>query len=143
MHGLLSSSHLTHINQEKRPKILIVDDDEDLLKLLVFAFEAEGFNVQGVTRGKEAMAYLSNEKNIHSLSLLILDRLLPDMEGIEILQQFAEKLKHVPVVILSILSAEKDVIFGLKHGATDYIAKPFNLPILMEKVAALIALEMD
>lgn len=137
-------SHSIHDDQEKRPKILIVDDDEDLLKLLMFAFEAEGFDVHGLTSGKEAAAYLSHEKNIYSLSLLILDRLLPDMDGIEILQQFAEKLRHhVPVIILSILSAEKDVVFGLKQGALDYIAKPFNLPILMEKASALIALKAN
>jgi DNA-binding response OmpR family regulator len=142
MDDQLVSSHLAHSNKRKPHKVVIVDDDEDLLKLLLFTFDAEGFDVYGMTNGKEAISYLSNDQNLESISLLILDRLLPDMDGLEILQQFAEKFKHrVPVLILSVLSAEKDVIHGLKQGAVDYIPKPFNFPILMEKVLALIARE--
>lgn len=124
---------------QERNKIIIVDDDEDLLAMLVDAFESEGYEVHGMTRGKEALSYLMEEKNIETAALLILDRLLPDMDGLEILRQFVEKYqKRVPVLILSVLSGERDVLSGLKQGAIDYISKPFNFPIMMEKSLSLI-----
>ncbi|MBN9378570.1 MAG: hypothetical protein BGO14_08750 [Chlamydiales bacterium 38-26] len=123
---------------QKRNTIVIVDDDLDLLKLLLSAYEAEGFDVKGFSNGKEAIAYLDLDSNIQTTRLLILDRLLPDMDGLDILRQFSQKLKaHTPVLILSVLSGERDVLSGLKEGAVDYIEKPFNLTILMEKTTAL------
>lgn len=119
-------------------KVLIVDDDADLMRLLVAGFKAKGFEVKSFLKGKEALSYLQNETEAKSLSLLILDRILPDMDGIEILRFFIEKYKGiVPVLILSTLSAEKDVLEGLKKGAVDYVSKPFSLPILMQKALAL------
>lgn len=124
----------------ERNTIVIVDDDDDLLKMLVYAFEAEGFKVQGLATGKEALAYLKEEKNLDTIRLLVLDRVLPDMEGLDILNQLVDKLKNrIPVLVLSVLGAEKDVVFGLKHGAIDYVTKPFSLPILMEKSLTLIS----
>lgn len=120
-------------------KIVIVDDDADLLHLLAFAFEAESFEIQGIETGKAAMDYLKEEKNAETTSLLVLDRLLPDMDGLEILKHLPPSFKEkVPVLFLSILSAEKDVLSGLKEGAIDYVTKPFSLPIFMEKAMALI-----
>lgn len=125
---------------EKRKRIIIVDDDEDLLKLLVFSFEAQGFEVKGFSKGKEAIEYLLNEKNVEPVALLILDRILPDIEGIDILKKFIGKYKNkVPVLILSALSSERDVITGLKFGAIDYVSKPFSLPILIEQALTLIS----
>ena len=120
--------------------IVIVDDDEDLLHLLVALFSSQGYHVQDFKTGKEALVYLLNEGNIASMGLLILDRILPDMDGIEILKLFRAKFhEKVPVLILSVLSAEKDVMEGLKKGAVDYMAKPFSIPILMQKVQKMIA----
>ncbi len=120
-----------------KKKIVIVDDDEDLLLMLAFAFESKGFEVEKIKTGKAALKYFSNEKNLKEASVLILDRMLPDMDGLAILKG----LKHpaIPVLILSVLSAEKDILEGLTSGAIDYIPKPFNLPILMQKVFALIS----
>lgn len=122
--------------------VAIVDDDEDLLQLLMTLFKSEGFDVQGFKNGKEALAYLLNEKNIPSISLLILDRMLPDMDGIEILKLFRSKFHDkIPVLILSVLSAEKDVLQGLQKGAIDYMAKPFSIQILLQKARKLISHE--
>lgn len=119
--------------------VVIVDDDEDLLKILTFSFKSEGFDVVGFVDGTSALQFLTDEKNLSSVSLLILDRLLPDMDGIKILKQLSEKhTKHIPVLILSTLSAEKDILTGLKFGAVDYVTKPFNLHILLEKSLRLI-----
>ena len=116
-------------------KVIIVDDDEDLLRLLVFAFKEKGFEPSTLSTGKEALSYLMREENTKDAVLLILDRILPDMEGLDILKQFKPK---IPVLILSALSSEKDVLAGLKLGAVDYIPKPFSLPILMQKALSLI-----
>lgn len=124
---------------KKRNTVIIVDDDEDLLKLLVFAFESEGFTTHGIASGKEALAYLCDESKTESACLLILDRILPDMDGLDILKRLPEKTKmRTPVLILSMLAEERDVLTGIKSGAVDYITKPFNLPVLLEKSIALI-----
>lgn len=126
--------------EKKHKKIVIVEDDEDLLPLLIAAFQAQGFDVHEIINGKEASDYLMEEKNLDSLCLIILDRFLPDMDGIEILKQFINKFHNrVPVLIFSILSSEKDVIEGFKYGAVDYVTKPFSLPILMSKALSLIS----
>lgn len=120
-------------------KVVIVDDDEDLMRLLIATFESQGYEVKGIGTGKEAIAYLREESHVKSLSLLILDRILPDMDGIEILRFFIEKYDGlVPVLILSTLSAEKDVLEGLKKGAVDYVSKPFSVNILIQKARKLI-----
>jgi DNA-binding response OmpR family regulator len=123
-------------------KVVIVDDDEDLLRLLISLFKSEGFEVQGFKTGKEALVYLLNETNISTMCLLILDRILPDMDGIEILKLFRSKYHDpIPILILSVLSAEKDVMQGLQQGAVDYMAKPFSIPILLQKARKLISHE--
>ena len=128
-----------------KKKIIIVDDDEDLLKMLVYAFKAKGFATEEFTTGKKALHYLLNKKNLKDACLLILDRMLPDMEGLDILKQFDEKYPegHIPVLILSALSAEKDVLEGLKLGAVDYVTKPFGLPVLLQKAMTLIKREKE
>ncbi len=120
-------------------QVVIVDDDEDLLRLLVSAFQAQGFETKGVTTGKEALKILLDETQVASTCLFILDRMLPDMDGLDILKQFRDKFPNqVPVLILSTLSSEKDILEGLKKGAVDYISKPFSLPILLEKALKLV-----
>ena len=120
-----------------KKKIVIIDDDEDLLILLTHAFEKEGFEVITFVKGADASLYLSNPKNLQNVSLILLDRLLPDSDGLEILQHFREK-SEIPVLILSVLSSEKDVLNGLKTGAVDYVSKPFSLPVLIKKAKMLI-----
>ena len=120
-------------------KIFVVDDDESLLRLLMSAFKSKGYEVVSIKNGHEAIEYLKKENEVNSLSLLVLDRILPDMDGIEILRFFSEKYqKKLPVIILSSLSAQKDVLEGLKLGATDYLPKPFNIDVLLQKVEHMI-----
>lgn len=126
------------MSSSESKRVVIVDDDEDLLKSLTFILKSEGLEVQGFLTGKEALVYLLKEENINQCSLLILDRLLPDMDGLEILRTLNTKFpKHCPVLILSLLSSDKDVLSGLTTGALDYITKPFNLEIFAEKVKKL------
>lgn len=122
-----------------RNRVIIVDDDEDLLKLLSSSFQSKGYEVKTFVTGKEGSSYVLSEKNLTHACLIILDRMLPDMDGIDILKNLKEKNSfEVPVLILSVLSSEKDVLSGLKKGAVDYVAKPFSLPVFMQKAMSLI-----
>lgn len=126
-------------NSNGKKNVIIVDDDTDLLRMLVFAFKAEGYPVISFENGREAFTFLKDEKNLEGACLLILDRLLPDMDGIEILKSYSSKFnKQIPVMFLSVLSGERDVLTGLKEGAVEYVTKPFSLPILLEKATNLI-----
>jgi DNA-binding response OmpR family regulator len=120
-------------------KIVIVDDDNDLLRLLAAAFKAQNFEVKAISSGQEAMNYLMDEKNTLDIQLIILDRLLPDMDGMDIMRTFRQKFADkIPILILSVLSAEKDVTEGLEKGAVDYISKPFSIHVFMQKVKKLL-----
>jgi DNA-binding response OmpR family regulator len=126
--------------ESNEPKtIVIVDDDEDLLKLFSATLKGMGYVVKTFPAGTEALNALIENKMIDSTNLLILDRMLPDMDGIEILKELQSKTAiSCPVLFLSVLSSEKDVLKGLKEGAVDYITKPFSIELLMMKVKKLI-----
>lgn len=121
-------------------KIVIVDDDEFLLKLISYTFEANGYDIQTFSTGKECLDYLSDLANLQNTKLIILDRLLGDMDGLDILRILSKQYpKQMPLVlILSALSAETDVLQGLDLGAVDYLAKPFSPDILLDQVRNLL-----
>lgn len=126
--------------KDTKRKIVIVDDDEDIIHLLSYELKNLGVEVQSFANGKEALDFLLNEKNLTDVSLLILDRVLPDMDGLEILRQFYHAFpKKIPVLILSMLASEKDILNGLKTGAIDYVAKPFSVYLLLQKALNLMA----
>jgi two-component system alkaline phosphatase synthesis response regulator PhoP len=116
--------------------VIVVDDDKDLLKLIAFSLKQKGFSVQVFERGRTALQYMAKKRNLQSVCLILLDRLLPDMDGLDVLRKLDGQ---IPVLILSVLSTEKDMLDGLKRGAVDYMAKPFSMSILMEKSLRLIA----
>ncbi|MEI8300821.1 MAG: response regulator [Chlamydiota bacterium] len=123
----------------QKKKIIIVDDDEDLLKLLDYELHEIGFETENFTTGESALKFLLNERNLNEVLLLILDRMLPDMDGLEILQKFSKQSSiKIPTLILSALSTEGEVIEGLQTGAIDYITKPFSVFMLMQKVLNLL-----
>jgi DNA-binding response OmpR family regulator len=119
--------------------IVIIDSDEDLLKILKISLESKGLHVHGITTGKNAMEYLNDENKLDDLALIITERLLPDCDGFDILKNIHAKYGYkIPVIILSAISAESEQLDGYKYGALDYIAKPFNLAILIKKIVAII-----
>jgi len=104
------------------------------ISILETAFKGKGYEVKTFAKGQEAKEFLLNETNIQSACLLVLDRLLPDTEGLETLKPFIEKYQHkIPVLILSSLSGEKDVMERLQKGAVDCITKPFSANVLLQK----------
>lgn len=124
---------------DKKRKIIIVDDDEFILRLLTHEFRELGFDIQTFKIGSEARSFLMKEENLQGVFLLVLDRILPDMDGLDILREFTTKSKvKIPTLILSVLSSEKDILSGLSNGAVDYIGKPFSIYRLVQKALNLL-----
>jgi DNA-binding response OmpR family regulator len=122
--------------------IVLLDDDEDLLKMLRYAFGAHDHEVKSFTSAKAALEYFANAKNVKNTDLLILDRVLRDADGLDVLKEIQSKhdKKDIPIVIfLSVLSTEKDMLEGLETGAVEYITKPFSLAVLMDVCQALLS----
>jgi diguanylate cyclase (GGDEF)-like protein len=124
----------------KKNMVLLIDDDEDLLKMMGYAFRTHGFSVKTISTGQEAMKFVADKQNLANVIIILIDRLLPDMDGIEILKRLKEgEYGKIPILIVSSLSSEKDILQGLREGAVDYVTKPFSLSVLMQKVRVLLA----
>lgn len=114
-------------------KILIVDDEKDIVKIVQYHLKKEGFEVIKAYSGGSALDIIDSTDN---LNLIILDIMLPGMNGLEICKKLKmnDKTKDIPIIILTVKSDESDIIKGLKMGADDYITKPFSPKVLVEKV---------
>jgi two-component system alkaline phosphatase synthesis response regulator PhoP len=117
-------------------KILIVEDERDVVKLLRYNLEKEGFRVSSVTDGSLALAEMRREE----ADLVILDLMLPGMDGLEICRQLRrhDKYAAVPILMLTARSEEADRVVGLELGADDYVTKPFSMRELIARVRALL-----
>ncbi|UPK47197.1 response regulator transcription factor [Paenibacillus pabuli] len=101
--------------------ILLVDDEQDIIKLMEIYFGNEGYRVLTASDGIEALEQLNKE----SIDLIILDVMMPNMDGIEACMKIREEQK-MPIIMLSAKSMDMDKITGLSIGADDYVTKPFN-----------------
>ncbi len=120
-------------------EIFILEDDEDILRIVKFGFTNKGFEVVAAKSVQEALNILKQRQRGQLPSLIILDRLLPDGDGLEVYRELKKIFTDLPpVLVLSKLAAEKDVMKGLEEGAVDYLIKPFNLNILLEKAIKLL-----
>ncbi len=117
-------------------KILIVDDEEDILTLLEYNLEKAGFEVISAKDGPEAIE-LTKKKNP---ALIILDIMLPSMEGTEVCKAIKrdDTTRHIPIIMLTAKGEEVDRIVGLELGADDYITKPFSPRELVLRVKAVL-----
>jgi len=115
-------------------KILIVDDEADLVETVRFPLEMDGFNVLVSYNGEDAL----NKARKESPDLIILDLMLPKLDGYKVcrLLKFDEKYKHIPILMLTAKTQEKDKMLGMETGADEYITKPFEMNELLEKVKA-------
>ena len=114
-------------------KILLVEDDKRLRKLIHDILKKEGYQVIEAGDGSEALKIFFEEREIE---LVILDIMLPLFNGIEVLSQI-RKYSEVPVIMLTALGGEQDEIKGLNTGANDYISKPFSYEVLVARVNAI------
>ena len=117
-------------------RILVLEDDPDILDLTVHALRKAGFRTFAARTGSEALSVLSDER----LELAILDVMLPDIPGTEICRRMRESERHraVPVVFLTARTEEHDRIYGFSVGGDDYVAKPFSPRELVARVQAIL-----
>jgi len=119
-----------------RPRVLIVEDEEPLTLLLRYNLEAEGYEVDSVSRGDEAEIRLREQVP----DIVLLDWMLPGLSGIELCRRIRVRpeTELLPVIMLTARGEEGDRIRGLSTGADDYIVKPFSVPELLARVRALL-----
>ncbi len=116
-------------------KVLIIDDDKELCALMKKCIEQEKLSAVTVYNGIEGVRLIDENKD--SYSLIILDVMLPDIDGFQILQKIRDT-SNIPVLMLTAKSNEEDKVFGLRLGADDYLTKPFGINELMARVNSLI-----
>jgi len=115
-----------------KPTLLAVEDEEDILEVLRYNLEQEGYRVVGALSGEEAQRLIRSEPP----DLILLDLMLPGLGGLDlcrILKQ-NEKTRHIPIIMLTAKSEEADVVAGLEMGAEDYVTKPFSPRVLTARV---------
>src|SRR5689334_1961029 len=117
-----------------KPSILLVEDEENLHEALKLNLELEGYEITSSFTGSEALQKIQSEY----FDLIILDVMLPDVDGISITETIRVQNNQVPILILSAKNTSSDRVLGLKKGADDYLTKPFNLEELLLRVMKLI-----
>ncbi len=114
--------------------IVVVEDEHDILELVAYNLEKEGYKVVPCNSGEEAI------KNATRLipDLILLDLMLPGVDGLNVCRRLKEReeTKHIPIIMLTAKSEESDVVVGLELGADDYICKPFSPKILIARIRA-------
>ena len=120
---------------KERRNILVVDDDAMTLELVSFALRSKGYDVIAVGDGLQAILKIGE----HKPDLAILDIMLPDLSGLELLNLFRIefKLEKMPVILMSLLGSPKLVLAADRLGAIDFLVKPFEMEQLLEKISCL------
>jgi DNA-binding response OmpR family regulator len=113
--------------------ILLVDDDELLLRSLALNLQQAGYRVNTAARAEDALAQV----HLDAPDLILLDIGLPGMDGLEALRHFRADI-GVPIILLTARQRELDEVLGLKYGADDYITKPFELDVLLARIKAVL-----
>lgn len=118
-----------------KPKILVVDDEEDLCEILKFNLESDGYDVDTANSGEEAL-----EKNLVSYDLLILDVMMGGISGFKLADMIRknEELSSKPIVFITARDTENDMLTGFNIGADDYISKPFSIREVSVRVKAVL-----
>lgn len=120
-----------------KKKILIVEDEESLLKLESILLTSKGFDVKGVPNGQAALDAIEEEKP----DLVLLDIMLPEIDGFEVCRRIKSKpeTQHIPVIMLTAKKSREDMARGEKVGADWYITKPFKSAMVIETIQRFLA----
>jgi two-component system, OmpR family, alkaline phosphatase synthesis response regulator PhoP len=135
MPGTLTSRQPTGLAMAKE-RILVVDDEEDLLELVGYALTKDGYRVLRAASGEEALATAKKELP----DLIVLDLLLPTVDGLEVCQRLKlePRTRQTPIIMLTAKSEESDVVLGLELGADDYVTKPFSPRVLVARIKSVL-----
>lgn len=118
-----------------KPAILVVDDDMAVCELLQDVLSEHVFSVLVCHNGQDALRQIQQEP---AIALVLLDMMLPDINGLQVLLQLQKQRPALPVIMLTGLGSESDVVVGLEMGADDYIGKPFNPRVVVARVKAVL-----
>src|SRR4030042_1615155 len=113
--------------------VLIIEDNLSMLRGLKDNFESKGYQVKTATDGELGLKAAITEKP----DLIILDIMLPKMNGYEVCSLIRKKNLNIPIIMLTAKDQEKDIVLGLNIGADDYVTKPFSIKVLMARAEAL------
>ena len=114
-----------------KPRILLVDDEQSVQKLLTYPLQKDGYEVQIANDGQEALQLFSESR----FDLVILDIMLPKTDGLDVCRRLRES-SSVPIIMLTAKDEEVDKVLGLELGADDYITKPFSMREFRSRVKA-------
>ncbi len=128
------SSTLPTVHATSTPRILVVEDEKKTRASITEGFQLEGWNALGTGSGAEAIELLERE----AFDLVVLDWLLPDRDGLDVLRHFRERGHQAPVLMLTARSTVPDRVTGLESGADDYLTKPFAFAELLARSRALL-----
>ncbi len=119
-----------------KEKILIVEDEKDIVKMLEYNLKKEGFRTLSVNDGEDALELANKEHP----DIVILDLMLPGMDGLEVCKALKKESKtaSIPIIMLTAKSQETDKVIGLELGADDYVTKPFSLRELLARIKAVL-----
>jgi DNA-binding response OmpR family regulator len=117
---------------DRAPRILLVDDEQPIQTLLSFPLQRDGYEVVQAADGAEALARFDEQ----IFDLVVLDVMLPRMDGLEVCRRLRAKGETVPIIMLTAKSEEIDKVLGLELGADDYITKPFSMREFRSRVKA-------
>ncbi len=113
-------------------KVLIVEDEPSLNKIMLKKLRADGFSADSCFSGSEALDYIE----VGNYDMILLDIMIPSPNGIEVLKILRDKGNNVPVILLTAMGSTEDRVKGLNYGADDYISKPFNFQELEARMYA-------
>ncbi len=116
------------------PRILVVDDEPNIVEVITMALRFQGFTVEGAASGREALAAVTSFRP----HLIVLDVMLPDMEGFEVAERLGAQRAGVPIIFLTARDATTDKIRGLTGGGDDYMTKPFSLEELVARIRTIL-----
>lgn len=124
------------MGEEKKQKILVVDDEEHILELIQFNLEKEGYEVVLCDNGEESITIIKED----TIDLVVLDLMLPGIDGIDVCKRIrkVDRSKDLPIIMLTAKGKEEDRILGLELGADDYITKPFSVKELIARIKAVL-----
>ncbi len=115
-------------------RVLVVDDEPNLVEVLSMALRFQGFEVETAASGREALAAVSAFKP----HLMVLDVMLPDMEGFDVASRLGAQRTGVPIIFLTARDSTEDKVRGLSGGGDDYMTKPFSLEELVARIRTIL-----
>lgn len=132
--SMSSSNSSTAYQNLAKPRILVVEDEENLLEAIKLNLELEGYEVVVAVTGTQALKKFSEER----FNMVVLDIMLPELDGYQVCQTIRVTNNETPILFLTAKDTSEDKVLGLKMGADDYLTKPFNLEEFLLRVKILI-----